>query len=538
MNSSIEHLTLDTECVDSQRGSKSHVTNQEKLNVSRLIRRVNDELREEVENYFKGKESSLKNTYEDSNGNLCIIRLEETQSTPIPFISLWNGYGAGKMYDPNAVQQRRDKQHSVSSRKQMLLSYIAREDLGKFILRKTEDGRFMIIDGRQRSSLVNEFLTDKMKLTGSDAENFWKWFTNDTYLYAEGLSSDESIKCNKIINSFTNGKIPTVVFSKLPNSIKDYIMYNLNSPCVIIQPSVYKMGRTMTKIDESQWNFEEIEDAITRKFIDINQFHKGIDKKDMVWGSKADSVRLVRDFLEEKPTLGQRLGYNLVDVCENGFCKLDDTNEVRKLMILISRSLLIYQKTLQWGASESEVAKIIIDTNNGDFTTQTKNVWRFWKKVLEGKMMLNPYSENGQSKFLDIPEEFTKSGTDILKLSYFLTTLYVMENMLTDNYGAINGYMVLGEPTRKFYKLIEKVSLYLTLGKLANIGHEEWNRKDLPLIKYDLSKEFYSNDMFNNMEVGTLLKKVKDLNQHQKGLSKDSENTLRTLIKYCETKIN
>lgn len=544
MQSSIEP-TIDNQVVDLSGGSKSYQNGQETtVSIPRIVRRqivkrVSDELRKDVENYFKGKESLLKNTYIDSNGDLCFILLEETTSNPIPFLSLWNGYGAGKMYDPTAKQQRRDKQHSVAARKQMLLSYIAREDLGKFILMRTEDGRFLIIDGRQRSSLTNEFLTDKMKLTGSDADNFWKWFMNNHHLYAEGLSSEESIKCNKILKSFQENKTPTVVFSKLPQTIKDYIFYNLSSPAVVIRPSVYKFGPTVTKVDESQWDMEEISQAITRKFIDINQFHKAIDKKDIIWSAKVDSVSFVRDFLEDKPTIGQRLGYTLKDVCENGFCKLDDTNEVRKLMILITRSLLIYQKSIQWGASESEVAKIAInDFELGNFTTQTKNVWKFWKKNLDGKMMSGTYmSENGESSMLVIPEEFTKSGSDILKLSYFLTTLYVMEIMLTNNYGAISQYLVSGEPTRKFYKLIEKVSIYLTLGKLGNINHEEWKREDLPLIKYGLSDEFFSTEEFNGIEISTLLHKVKDLNQHQKGLSKDSENTLKNLIKYCETKI-
>lgn len=78
----------------------------------------------------------------------------------------------------------------------------------------------------------------------------------------------------------------------------------------------------------------------------------------------------------------------------------------------------------------------------------------------------------------------------------------------------------------------------MTLGRLANINHKEWQREDLPLVKYNLGDEFFSNEIFNGVEVGTLLNKVKDLNQHQKGLSKDCENTLITLIKYCETKIN
>jgi hypothetical protein len=444
------------------------------------------------------------------------------------------------MYDPTAKQQRRDKQHAISARKQMLLSYIAKEDLGKFILIRTENGRFLIIDGRQRSSLVNEFLTDVMKLTGADASNFWKWFLNDQHLYKEGLSSEESIKCNKILQTIAKGTMPSVIFSKLPETIKNHIFYNLNSQSVTLRVSVHKMGRTLVRVDESQWDMDEVSDAITRKFIDINQFHKAIDKKDIIWSSEVPMVSLVRDFLEDKPILGQRFGYTLKDKCENGFCKLDDTNEVRKFMILISRALLIYQKTLQWGASEGEVVKIVLNnTDLGNFNSQTKNVWRFWKKILNGKLMSDTYmGKNSETCMLEIPEEFTKSGTDILKLSYFLTTLYVMEMMLFNNYGAINHYLTSGEPTKKFYKLIEKVSLYLTLGKLANINHEEWQREDLPLVKYNLGDEFFSNEMFNGVEVGTLLNKVKDLNQHQKGLSKDSENTLRTLIKYCETKIN
>lgn len=541
MNSSNEHLTIDNEVVVSQRKGGSHVNGQEKSKSCSVIR-VSDELREVVENYFKVKEieTSLKNTYVDSEGNLCLIRLEETSSNPIPFISLWNSYGPGKMYDPTAKQQRRDKQHSISARKQMLLSYIGKEDLGKFILMCTENGRFLIIDGRQRSSLVNEFLTDVMKLTGSDASNFWKWFLNDQHLYNEKLSSEESIKCNKILQTMAKGTMPSVIFSKLPETIKNHIFYNLNSQSVTLRVSVHKMGRTLVRVDESQWNIDEVSDAITRKFIDINQFHKAIDKKDIIWSSAVPMVSLVRDFLEDKPILGQRFGYTLKDKCENGLYKLDDTNEVRKFMILISRALLIYQKTLQWGSSEGEVVKIVLNnTELGNFNSQTKNVFRFWKKILDGKLMGDTYiGENGETCMLEIPEEFTKSSTDILKLSYFLTTLYVMEMMLFNNYGEINHYLISGEPTKKFYKLIEKVSVCLTLGRLANINHKEWQREDLPLVKYNLGDEFFSNEIFNGVEVGTLLNKVKDLNQHQKGLSKDCENTLITLIKYCETKIN
>ena len=548
MKSSIEQLTINNEIVNSSRKGESHENGQENksnsknINVSSTIK-TPDELRQEVKSFFKTQESLLKNTYLDVNGDLCFIRLKETQSTPIPFISLWNGYGPGKMYDPTAPQQRRDKQHPSNSRKQMLLSYIAKEDLGKFILMETTNGHYLIIDGRQRSSLINEFLSDKMVLRGVDATNFWKWFLNDQHLYKEGLSSDERLKCNKIIQTFIGGKTPSVVFSKLPQTIKDEIHYKFLIPCVIIDPVVYKMGTSITEVDKSLWDMEEIKDAITRKFIDINQFHKAIDKKDVIWGSKVDSVRLVRDFIEDKPILGQRFGYVIKDICEKdtNFCRLDDTNEVRKFMILITRSLLIYQKTIQWGASEGEVAKIAIDNieNCGDFTNQTKQVWRFWLKMLNDKLMVGNYmGSDGKPSMLEIPEEFRKSGSDILKLSYFLSTLYIMEMLLINNYGAHNNYIVSGEPTRKLFKLVEKVSYYLTLGKIANINHEDWKRQDLPLVKYDLGQEFFSTELFDGVEIGTLLRKVKDLNQHQKGLSKDSENTLKTLIKYSETKIN
>jgi hypothetical protein len=139
----------------------------------------------------------------------------------ITFLSLWNGYGAGKMYDPTAPQQRRDKQHSVDARKEMLLSYIGGEDLGKFILQEKSNGQFWIIDGRQRSSLVNEFLTDKMTLNGVYAQNFWKWFFTDNFLLdSNPLEPKDRIKVNKILKTFEKGTTPTVKFSDLPTSIQ------------------------------------------------------------------------------------------------------------------------------------------------------------------------------------------------------------------------------------------------------------------------------------------------------------------------------
>ena len=101
-----------------------------------------------------------------------------------------------------------------------------------------------------------------------------------------------------------------------------------------------------------------------------------------------------------------------------------------------------------------------------------------------------------------------------------------------------NEYMKAGEGKTKFFKLVEKVSEYLTLGKLANINHDEWYREDLPLKKYNLDEEFYSNEKFEGVEISELLRKVKDFNQHQAGLSRDYAETFRKLIKYAETKIS
>jgi hypothetical protein len=109
--------------------------------------------------------------------------------------------------------------------------------------------------------------------------------------------------------------------------------------------------------------------------------------------------------------------------------------------------------------------------------------------------------------------------------------------MIKDNYGAKSGYFVEGKPTRKFYRLIDKVSMYLSLGKMANLSQNEYNREESPLTKYNLGNEFYSNEKFEGVEVSDLLNKVMNLYKHNQKAGKDSENTLRTLIKYSETKI-
>jgi hypothetical protein len=516
---------------------------------------------EKISEYFNRGESSLKNTYTDESGRLCLIKLKEVPGTAsITFLSLWNGYGAGKMYDPTAPQQRRDKQHSVDARKEMLLSYIGGEDLGKFILQEKSNGQFWIIDGRQRSSLVNEFLTDKMTLNGVYAQNFWKWFFTDNFLLdSNPFEPKDRIKINKILKTFEKGATPTVKFSDLPTSIQTHIFYHLAIQVVVIRPEVYLLDGKNTKVDESQWNNVEIMDSITRKFIDINQFHKSMDKKDMIWTQLKSAVPfLTREFLLTKPTIGQRLGYKLVDKNENGISVLDDTNEVRKFMILLCRALLIFQGDLKWGASELEVTKLLIKQGKGDMNVESRKVWRQWVKIINDSLMSDTYYEDGKNMLLQIPEEFTKSNADILKLELFLVSLYLIEYLMSNGYGVKNGYFVVhnnpsnnphtaGQPTRKLFKLLEKILIYLTVGKYANLNNpEDFEREDLPLIKYNLTKEYNSDEILPQLEnfedddeikLSELLMKIKDLNQHQKGLSADYEKNIKRLIKYAETKI-
>jgi hypothetical protein len=510
-----------------------------KLIQTQTLKRVSDEIRQKIKNFYSGPETEkfLKNTYKDSDGNLCFIKLTEIEGPSITFENLWNLYGPGKTYDPAAPQQRRDKQHGASDRKEILLSFIGGENLGNFILLETADGRFWIIDGRQRSSIVNEFLTGKMKLTGTQANNFWKWFLNDQFLYSDNLTSEDKLASNKIIKSFENGTTPRVEFTKLPSVIRNYIFHRISIQTVIIKPSVFKFGEVYTKVDESKWDYEEIMSSVTRKFIDINMYHKAIDKKDILWGAKSDSIRLVRDFLEEKPAIGLKLGYNLVDKEENGFFRLDDTTEVRKLLILISRACMIFQDTVKWGATEGEITKLILKSDDHDFESKTKEVWRAWKVIVNNKLMTKPYFDQGKQKYLYIPEEFSQGQRDVLVLAYILTTLYLVDYMMEDGYGIKNGYFFNQEPADKLYKLLEKISLYLLYGKLANINHENWNDDKYILKKYNLFEEFQSEEKFDGVEIQELMRKVKDLNQHQKGLAVDYKDTFTKLIRYTETKI-
>jgi len=535
-----EKLTFNNKVVDGQRKGESNENGQETTTLN--YRRVSDEYRETIRNFFTV--DSLKNSYVDGNGDLFIVKLVDNVGPTASFYQLNKNYGYGLTYDPTPKIQRRDKQHSLSDRKQILLSYIGEEDLGNLLLVKKwylEGGshsQYFIIDGRQRSSIITEFLNDRITLTKSDASNFWKWFLNDEYLYSDILENEDVITSNKIIKSLMSGKTPEVKFSTLPKVIKNYIMDQYSLKTTVVTPEVWKLTKTsIEKVDESQWDMDKVKDAISRKFTDINRYVKPIANKDIIRTNTEDVVRKVWDMLEDKPTMAKEMGYTLTDIREkDGYLRFDDTNEVRKLQILITRALCIYQNKFTWGTSENILTKRLVGGESFEFTTITNSVWSFWKKMIANKIFDEQYYD-GEDKKLTLPSEFVGGGSDILKIEFFLSTLYVCDIMLKNNYGAINGYFKGGTPTRKFYKLIEKLSIYLTLGKLANINHDEWGDEEKPLTKYDLGQEFYSTDKFNGMEIGILLNKVKDFNQHQSGLSKDYENTIRTLIMYSETKI-
>jgi hypothetical protein len=449
-----------------------------------IIRRVPEETREEIKELFK--HGSLKNTYIDADGNLCFIKLEDIQGPSISFFSLFKNYGVGKTYDPTPKIQRRDKQHGLADRKQILLSYIGEEDLGKLLLvdksylephQYTSDGKksYYIIDGRQRSSIIVEFLNGVLNLSGDDASNFWKWFMTDSFIYSDNLSEEDQIKANKIIKSLCGGKIPKVVFPNLIDEIKNEIMEQYSIQTIVIKPQVWKLtNQNMEKVDETLWDVDKIQDAISRKFTDINKYVKKIDNKDIIRTSGVDVVRKVWDFLEDKPTIAKEMGYTLVDVLENGFYRFDDTNEVRKLQILLSRALSLYENHIQWGASESILQKKILKGDSLSFSTKTSSIWGFWKKII-GNVMFDESYFDGHERKIKLLSEFIGSNTDIMKLKFFLTTLYLCEIMIKDNYGAKSGYFVEGKPTRKFYRLIDKVSMYLSLGKMANLSQTHGN---------------------------------------------------------------
>jgi hypothetical protein len=289
-------------------------------------------------------------------------------------------------------------------------------------------------------------------------------------------------------------------------------------------------------IFESDENYskDEVGKAILKKFIDINKNKKVISSPDILWASGKDCILLNRQFLSELPNMGNIFGYLLK--YKDSTNDLDDTNEVRKFMMLLSRASMIYQGDLSWGDSEKKLVGMILDKDKGDFSPRTSDVFKKMISCFEKALFSQTYFQGNLEKELHIPVEFNSSRSDILKLSYFTMMWYMTEHIEKNP----NEYMKAGEGKTKLFKLVEKVSEYLTLGKLANIDHEFWDREPhdgYSLNTYNLKDEFFSNETFEDTEVGIILHKVKDFNQHQAGLSRDYAKTFKKLIRYSETKI-
>ena len=180
------------------------------------------------------------------------------------------------------------------------------------------------------------------------------------------------------------------------------------------------------------------------------------------------------------------------------------------------------------------MVSLVLEKDNGDFSTKTRDIFEKMISCFEKGLFSQTYFHANSEKELKVQQEFTSGRSDILKLSYFTMMWYLTEHIEINP----NEYMKAGEGKTKLFKLVEKISEYLTLGKLANINHTEWNREELPLIKYNLGQEFYSEEMFEDIKITDLLHKVKDLNQHQAGLSKDADKTFKKLIRYSESKLD
>jgi hypothetical protein len=515
------------------------------------VRRVTNEQKMKIQQVMTDIRHQLKNVYLSKNGKLCQIKLNEDTDVNVTFLSIKSLYGRGKKYDPNHVAQRRDKQHTRQKQLNILISALSEERIGNIILKKTNDNRYEIIDGRQRTSIIYNFLKGKPKdqkkdesyltLSGKHAKDFWKLFLNDDFLYYEKLDDKDKTICNQILSKIENGSFPTVNFLTLPSIIQQHILNFFNLNAIVVKPTVSYLENN-EEVSKEDLNEEEVNDAIIRKFIDINDSSAAINNEDILWATGADPILQSRKYLETLPSLFQLLSYNLREKLIGTIYVLDDTKEARKLATLLGRSQMIYQKVLNWGSSELKLRTLALETEDTKFTDKTKETWKFLSESLENYIFKQTYIERESEKNLQVPDEFKEGRRDVLVLMFLLSMMYLSDYILKKNskdpfWMAKEKLLVDGIATRKFFKWVENIMIYLTLGKLANIDHEEWDRKDLPIFKYNLSQEFYSTEIFEDVEIGVLMKKIKDLNQHQEGLSKDSETTLRSLIKYCETKI-
>lgn len=478
------------------------------------------------------EKTPLKNTYK-KNGVLYLITIVEKTPQEISFKSILKHFGKNKKYNPDAEYQRRGEQHSDPTRRDILISILSGENVGLIVLKQNSDGTWDIVDGKQRMEVVHDFLNNNLEISSDKAADFWKLFLNDRFLYKETISDKKDLLItNKILAKIQTGKYPKVKYEDLPSYIQEHVIDEFNLNGIIADVQVKNLS-TNTTLYENEENYskKEVGKAILKKFIDINKNKKVISSSDILWASNKDCILENREFLSSLPSMGNVFGYLLKNKPNSN--ELDDTNDVRKFMILLARAAMIYQGDLSWGDSEKKLVSLVLDRDAGDFSDRTAEVFEKVVSCFEKGLFSQTYIQGNIEKELMVQPEFTSSRSDILKLSYFTMMWYMIEHIEKNP----NDYMRAGEGKIKFFKLVEKVSEYLTLGKLANINHDEWNRDDLPLKKYDLGNEFFSNEIFENIEVGNLLRKVKDLNQHQAGLSKDYAETFKKLIRFAETKI-
>jgi hypothetical protein len=479
----------------------------------------------------------LKNTYV-FNGKLYQICIYEKQDLDISFKSIFNhlGKGKNKKYNPDAEYQRRGKQHSESSRQEILLALLSGENVGLLILKKNIDGTYDIVDGKQRMEIVKDFISGSLTIPPKKAANFWKLYL-DKIINTHIHDKEDKLKCSKIVSKLSQGKYPKVNYLDLPTFIKESIFENdelkLSAKVADIQVTELGTNKIIQSVEEA-YNEQKVGKAIFKKFIDINKNKAVIKAADILWAAGEDSILENRRFLETLPNMGSLFGYVLKNKPNSN--ELDDTDEVRNFMILLARASMLYQGDLKWGDSTKKYVTMVLDEGKGDFNPVVQDTFERVISVFENGLFST--SIGPDEKTIQIPSEFTSSRSDILKLSYFLMMWYVVEYIKGKSDRFISG----GEPKMRLLRLVEKLSIYLTLGKLGNIDHTRWNDEkeiDLPLIKYKLKEEFYSEEYFEGIKIKDLMVKIKDLNIHQSGLSgADYDKTFRTLIKYVDSKLD
>jgi hypothetical protein len=499
----------------------------------------------------------LKNVY-SINGKHFLVLVKESGDVPLSFSSLRLNYGKGKYFNPNTEYQRNPQKHSESNRRAILLSILSREGVGQLLLVKKLDNTYDIIDGRQRTEIVNAFVTGVLKLTGKWAKEFWKLFANQSFLFKENISeTDGRLIVNKLLKSLQDKKTPKVDFTKLPPFIQNHILDTYSLHGKVVTTEVFDLEKS-TQIPWDSPNYKEIEvkNAITRKFIDVNLYKAEISTEDILWGSGEDCILTIRNFLDTKPTMATLFGIKLEDIDCDGVRLLDATDEVREFMIQLSLSHMFYQNTeekredgkklgLDWASSGKKLQKLILEGLGGTFTDRTIDIHEKMVLWFEKGLFQGTYVEGEEDKNLYIPSELNDSRVDVLRKLYFTTMLFVTE-FINEKKG--DGYLIAGKPTYKFFKLMEKISIYLTIGKIFNLKDlTEFNqqygipqvylREDLPLLKYGLLKEFVSKEIFEDTTISQLLTKVGELNTSMSGRAVDYHKTIKKLIRYAETKI-